>query len=49
MLLTDKQVEEFQKIYLQTFGRRIDKKEALDKGIQLILLLQAVYKNLKNS
>ena len=45
-MLTDEQITEFQKIYLQTFGREIDKKEAIIKGIQLVRLLQIIYKNL---
>lgn len=45
-MLTDKQIKEFQKIYFQTYGKKIDEKEALDKGISLICLLQTIYKNL---
>ena len=45
-MLTDKQIIEFQEIYIKEFGVKIDKKEALDKGVQLIRLFQILSKNL---
>jgi len=43
-MLTDTQITKFQKIYQQEFGRKISRKEALDKGIKLVRLMEIVYK-----
>lgn len=45
-MLTDEQITDFQEIYFQTFGKRIDKKIAYDKANKLIYLLEIIYKNL---
>jgi hypothetical protein len=43
-MLSDKQIEEYQKIYKSVFGREISKQEAYDQGIKLIQLLKVIYK-----
>ena len=43
-MLTDAQITKFQKIYQQEFGKKISRKEALDKGIKLVRLMEIVYK-----
>jgi hypothetical protein len=44
MTLKDKQIKKFQMIYKNLLGKEISKKEARDKGIQLVRLLGLVYK-----
>lgn len=41
-MLTEKQILDFQKIYKQKFGKDISKKEALEKGLKLINLLEII-------
>lgn len=48
MLLSDKQIEDFQEIYLRTFGQKISKEEAYEQGAKLIQLIQIAYKPLNN-
>jgi hypothetical protein len=43
-MLTEKQVEKFQKIYRERFGKEISKADALEKGIKLVRLMDIVYK-----
>lgn len=43
-MLTENQIAEFQKIYKNRFGKKISRKEACDKGIQLIRLIELIYK-----
>ena len=43
-MLSDKQVEEFQKLYKKHFGKDISKQEALESGIKLISLIKLIYK-----
>jgi len=38
-MLTEKEIEQFQKLYLKNFGKKISKEEALDMGIKLTNLL----------
>ena len=47
-MLSDEKIKEFQEIYKKTFGKEISKKEALEKGTQLISLIKAVYKPISN-
>ena len=42
-MLTDKQVEQFQKLYQGHFGKEITKEEAQEKGIKIINLMRVVY------
>jgi hypothetical protein len=46
MQLTDEDVEEFQTLYERKFGTRIDKNEAHAKAINLIRLMEIVYRPL---
>jgi len=43
--LSDKQIEEFQKIYKKTFGIDISKDEAIKKGLSLIRFIALVIDN----
>lgn len=42
-MLSPAQVEEFRAIYKKQFGKELSKEEALDKGSQLVRLMQFVY------
>jgi len=44
MLLTEAQITRFQELYENRFRKKISKKEALEKGIKLVRLMQIVYK-----
>ena len=44
MVLTDAQVEQFQKLYLKRYGREINKEDAYEQGIKLITMLKIIYK-----
>ena len=41
-LLSDKQIENYRKIYREYFGRDISSKEALEQGIKLIELMKLI-------
>jgi len=43
--LSNKQIEEFQKIYRKVYGEDISKKEAIKQGLSLIRLLAMVLNN----
>ena len=43
-MLSDEQVASFQALYKKQFGREITKDEALEKGTQLVRMMQLVYK-----
>lgn len=43
MLLDDKHVSSFQKLYKESFGEDISKEEAYTQGIKLIELVRVVY------
>lgn len=44
MSLTKKQVENFQDIYRESFGREISYQDALEEGVKLVRLMEIVYK-----
>jgi hypothetical protein len=44
MKLSDSQIESFQKLYKKHFGEEISRDVALDKGLRLLQLIEAVYK-----
>lgn len=44
MLLTDEQIVQFQTLYKTRFGVEIDHAQALEKGVQLMRLVELVYK-----
>ncbi len=44
MQLSDKKIEEFQELYLKHFGKKISRKEANEKGNNLILFIELIYK-----
>ena len=46
-MLNEQLITEFQEIYFQAFGKRIDKQEAYEKANKLIHLLNIIYKNVK--
>lgn len=43
-MLTDEQIKKFQVLYKNRFGREIGKDEAYEKGINLVRLVEVVYK-----
>lgn len=43
--LSDKQIEEYQRIYKETFGKDIPKDEAHELGLSLIRLIALVINN----
>ena len=40
--LSDKQIEEYQRIYKETFGKDVSKDEAREQGLSLIRLIAIV-------
>lgn len=40
--LTDRQIEEYQKIYKEKYGKEISKEEAIREGLRLIRLVAVV-------
>ena len=44
MLLSDRQITKFQMIYKNRFGRKINRREAYEKGVKLIQLIKLIYK-----
>jgi len=49
MQLSKEAIEEFQKIYKKEFGKEISYKEAYEKGMRLITLMEIVYRPIKKS
>lgn len=47
--LSDKQIEEFQEIYKNKFGKDISKQEAYEQGTRLIELIKLVFKRDEDS
>lgn len=43
-MLTENQISDFQTLYENRFGRKLSRKEACDKGIQLVRLIELIYK-----
>ena len=43
-MLSDKQIKKFQKIYKKEFNEEISRKEAFEKGSNLVRLVEIVYK-----
>lgn len=43
-MLTDKQIQKFQRIYHKHFGKEISKEDVLDRGIKLIRLIQHIHR-----
>lgn len=46
-MLTNEEVKQFQKLYLQHFGKQISQKEALDMGAKLINIMGILDKKYK--
>ncbi len=46
MRLTDKEIEDFQRIYKKEFGVKISKKDALEQGTKLLNLVKVIYRPL---
>ncbi len=44
MVLSDADIERFQAIYRERFGKEINKQDAYEQGIALLRMLRAVYK-----
>jgi len=42
MRLTDQQLDDFQNLYKQHFGKEISRDEALEKGIRLVTLIKLI-------
>lgn len=43
-MLSEEQIEKFQKLYKKKFGKEISHEEAYDKGIKLVRLVDLIYK-----
>lgn len=43
MLLSDKQVSEFQKLFFKIYGKKISKEQAADHGNKLVALMKVIY------
>ena len=43
-MLSDEQIQKFQKLYKKHFGEKISRERALKEGIQLILLMKHIYR-----
>ena len=43
-MISDQQIQTFQKLWECRFGRKIDKKEAYGKGAKLLRLIELIYK-----
>lgn len=48
MQLTDKQVDNYIKLYRKTFGKGISKQEALQQGLALVYLVSKIVNNNEN-
>ena len=46
-MISEKAVKEFQKIYEEKFGKKIDNRTALDLGINLLTILDKTYRPIK--
>jgi len=44
MVLSDKEITEFQTIYKARFGKEISREDAIEKGIKLLRLIEIIYK-----
>lgn len=44
MILSDKNISDFQAIYKARFGKEISRQEAIEKGIKLLRLIEIIYK-----
>ena len=49
MVLSDKNISDFQELYRKHFGKEIGKQEAYEKGIKLVRLMSLVYKPISQS
>lgn len=43
-MLSDDQINEFQRIYKKVLGKNINRKEAFEKGAALVRLMESIYK-----
>lgn len=44
MTLDDKQIQKFQLLWKQRFGKEISKSDALEKGVSLLNLIEIIYR-----
>ncbi len=44
MVLTDKNIQDFQDIYKKYFGKEISRKDALEQGTKLLRLISILYR-----
>jgi len=42
-MLSEKEIIKFQKLYENRFGKKISRKDAYEKGVKLIRLLELIY------
>jgi hypothetical protein len=45
-VLTDEQIKQFQELYQVHFGEEMGHAEAMEKGVQLVRLMQLVYRRM---
>jgi hypothetical protein len=43
-MLTTKQIEKFRDLYKAHFGKEISRKQAYEKGVKLVRLVELIYK-----
>jgi hypothetical protein len=48
MAIADEHIATFQKLYREHFGVELTKAQALEKGLRLIRLIEAVSRNISN-
>lgn len=48
MAIADEHIAEFQKLYRERFGVELSKAQALEKGLRLIRLIEAISRNIPN-
>lgn len=48
-MLTDEQIKKFQRLYYDTFNRRISRAEATEYGTAFVQLVGAIYRPIRKS
>ena len=48
-MLSNNQIQKFQTLFFNHFGKKISRDEAIEKGLKLVRLLELTYKPIKKS
>ena len=43
-MLSEEQIKKFQTLYKNRFGKKMSRKEAYEKGVKLVRLIELIYK-----